>query len=257
MSDASKPPYLKYAFVNPYNLAVMGGFAAAAALNGNWWLGMCGAGVEAIWLLFAPDSRLLQKLWFDKRHQAALESARKTALGEKFAALPDKAQKRAHALLDKQEEIHRLAKENPAFTAELLQGELEKLDGLVQGFVELSITCARFQDYLKSIDVNEIEAGLRKYRAALERSEGEQRQLSQKNLEVLEKRKEKYGEIWSYLSSATGQLDLIENTFRLLSDQIVTMRSPTELSGQLDELVDGVEAIRQTSRETAKLLQNA
>ncbi len=43
--------------------------------------------------------------------------------------------------------------------------------------------------------------------------------------------------------------------FRLLADQIVTMRSPQELCGQLDELLDGVEAVRQTSRQTEKLLQ--
>ena len=57
------------------------------------------------------------------------------------------------------------------------------------------------------------------------------------------------------ISQARGQLELIENTFRLLADQIVTMRSPTELSGQLDELLDGVEAVRQTTRETDRLLQ--
>ncbi len=33
------------------------------------------------------------------------------------------------------------------------------------------------------------------------------------------------------------------------------MRSPNELSGQLDELLDGVEAVQQTTRETDRLLQ--
>ena len=37
-----------------------------------------------------------------------------------------------------------------------------------------------------------------------------------------------------------GQLDLIENSFQLIADQIVTMQSPHELTGQLDELLDGV-----------------
>ena len=83
----------------------------------------------------------------------------------------------------------------------------------------------------------------------------EKRTLAQKNMAVLMKRKDKYGEIRGYLSTARGQLELMENTFRLLADQIVTMRSPTELSGQLDELLDGVEAVRQTARETDKLLQ--
>ena len=94
-----------------------------------------------------------------------------------------------------------------------------------------------------------------RYHQILDKGEGDKRTLAQKNIAVLEKRKEKYAEIRSYLSSARGQLELIENTFRLLADQIVTMRSPTELSGQLDDLLDGVEAVRQTTRETDKLLQ--
>ena len=32
------------------------------------------------------------------------------------------------------------------------------------------------------------------------------------------------------------------------------MQSPQELSGQLDELLDGVEAIRQTAQDTEKIL---
>src|SRR5262249_25524920 len=105
-------------------------------------------------------------------------------------------------------------------------------------------------------DINEIESDLRRYQQIIDKSpQGDKRTLAQKNLAVLEKRREKAGEIRNYLSSARGQLELIENTFRLLADQIVTMQSPTELGGQLDDRLDGVEAVRQTTRETDKLLQ--
>jgi len=40
----------------------------------------------------------------------------------------------------------------------------------------------------------------------------------------------------------------------MLVEQIVTMQSPRELSGQLDELLDGVEAIRETTRDTEKII---
>ncbi len=87
--DKPRPPYAKYAFKNPYNYAVLGGFASAAALTGNWWLGLCGAGVEALWMLFAPDSRLLQKLAWDKRWAAEQEEAKKAELDAKFKLLPE------------------------------------------------------------------------------------------------------------------------------------------------------------------------
>jgi hypothetical protein len=253
--EKPRPPYAKYAFKNPYNLAILGGFASAAALTGNWWLGLCGAGVEALWMLFAPDSRLLRKLWFDKRYAEEQEAARRAELDAKFKLLPETDAMRCLALREKQEQINKLAQENPAFTVDLLGAELQKLDDLVHSFLELSVTCARYQEYLGSVDVDEIERDLRRYHQIVDRGEADKRQLAQKNIAVLEKRKEKYAEIRSYLSTARGQLELIENTFRLLADQIVTMRSPTELSGQLDELLDGVEAVRQTTRETDKLLQ--
>ena len=126
----------------------------------------------------------------------------------------------------------------------------------MRSFVELSVTCHRYEQYLNSVDLDEIERDLVRYRKIIDTTkETEKRTLAQKNLVVLQKRKEKYAEIRGDLSTARGQLELIENTFRLLADQIVTMRSPQELSGQLDELMDGVEAVRQTSRETEKLLQ--
>src|SRR5256885_9028067 len=253
--EEARPPYARYAFKNPYNYAVMGGFASAALLTGNWWLGLAGAGAEALWMLFAPDSRLLRKLWFDKRHQEDQNAAKKAELDAKFKLLPEPDAMRCLALREKQEQINKLAQENPAFTIDLLSAELQKLDDLVRAFLELSVTCARYQDYLGSVDVDEIERDLRRYHQILDKGEADKRVLAQKNIAVLEKRKEKYGEIRNYLSSARGQLELIENTFRLLADQIVTMRSPTELSGQLDELLDGVEAVRQTTRETDRLLQ--
>ena len=53
---------------------------------------------------------------------------------------------------------------------------------------------------------------------------------------------------------ARGQLDLIDNSFQLIADQVVTMQSPQQLSGQLDELLDGVESIRQTAVDTDRIL---
>lgn len=258
MADAPKPPYTRYAFRNPYNYAIMGGFASAAALTGNWWLGLAGAGFEALWMLFAPDSRLLRKTWFDKVFAEEQAAAKKKELDAKFKLLPETDAMRCLALKEKQDQINKLAQENPAFTVDLLSGELKKLDDLVRAFLELSLTCSRYQDYLQSVDVDEIERDLRRYQQILDKAtESDKRQLAQKNLSVLTKRKDKYAEIRGYLSSARGQLELIENTFRLLADQIVTMRSPTELGSQLDELLDGVEAVRETTRETDKLLQQA
>src|SRR5438445_2066069 len=104
-----RPPYAKYAFKNPYNYAIMGGFASAAVLTGNWWLGLAGAGVEALWMLFAPDSKLLRKTWFDKVFAAEQDAAKKAELDAKFKQLPEEQAMRCLALREKQEQINKLA----------------------------------------------------------------------------------------------------------------------------------------------------
>jgi hypothetical protein len=259
MSDdkpAPPPPYAKYAFANPYNLATIGGMGAAALLTGNWWLGLLAVGVEALWMVFAPDSRLLRRLWFDKRHAEETAAAREAELAAKLASLSEAEAGRCRALAAKQASINALARENPALTADLLGADLQKLGDLVRTFIDLSITCARYREYLRTIDIAAIERDLARYRDAVaKRKESEERELIQKNMSVLAQRKDKYEELRGYLFSASSQLDLIENTFQLLADQIVTMRSPQELTGQLDELLSGVESAKNTAREAERMLQ--
>jgi hypothetical protein len=251
-------PYARYAFANPYNLSLLAGAATVAVATQNWFLGVVTLGAEALWMLFAPGSRLLRKTVWDKKHAAVLteqESQRLTAI---VRSLPADEAVRCVALRSKKEQIDKMCNENPAFTAELLRGELAKLDELVHSFIEMSSACVRYLEYLRTIDLDGIEKDIRRYSHLVDNApddDKERRSLAMKNLGVLQARKAKVAEIRKYLVTVRGQQDLIENTFQLLADQILTMRSPQELSGQLDELMDGVEAVRQTARDTEKILQ--
>ena len=78
--------------------------------------------------------------------------------------------------------------------------------------------------------------------------------IARKNRAIIQQRLQRIKEINQYLRVARGQLDLIENSFQLIADQIVTMRSPRELSGQLDGLLDGVDSIRQAAVDTEQFI---
>src|SRR5581483_1792904 len=107
--------------------------------------------------------------------------------------------------------------------------------------------CERYNQYLAGVDPRQLDRDRQRFTVLAQR-DGAEGDIAKKNLAIVEKRAEKVEEIRKYVSVARGQLDLIENSFQLIADQIVTMQSPQELSGQLDELLDGVEAIRETSR---------
>lgn len=252
-----QPPYVRYAFFNPYNLSILGGAAAAAMATGHWWVGLFAAAGEAIWMLFAPDSKLLQKLWFDKVWSGELAEERKKAQVEKFNSLPDGEKARALALRETQRRIQQMAQDNPSFTVELLRDDVNKLEDLVDDFLDLATASARYEEYLSTFDVEDLESDIRRYTLQVDKLPvgDERRTVAQKNLQVLLQRKDRWKELRRSLQTARGQMDLMENTFRLLSDEIVGMRNPSELGARLDEMREGVEAVRQTARETERLLQ--
>lgn len=248
------PPYYRYAFMNPYNLSLLAGSAAAAAATGHWWLGMCAAAGEAMWMLFAPDSKLLRRAWFDKIWASEKELERKRRQAEKFNALPDAEKERALGLRDAQSRIQKMAQENPTFSVELLREELGKLEELVDDFLDLATVCARYDKYLATFNLEELEADLRRYQLQAEKlpAGDERRTVAQKNLQVLLSRKDRYKDLRRSLQTARGQMDLMENTFRLLTDEIVSMREPSELGSRLDDLREGVHAVREAARETER-----
>jgi len=253
-----KRPYLKFAFSNPYNLSLFGGALAAAGLTMNPLLAVVAIGAEALWLLYAPESARLRHLLWDPRFEKLRAAVEREDRAGRMAVLGQADRQRVEYLVAQKRDIQRLAAQNPSFTADLLRGELVKTDRLVEAFLDMAVTCARYEQYLDSIDI----AGLDKDRDRWDKAvragkEGDaQTEIAKKNLAVIMKRFEKVQEIRKYLGVARGQLDLIENSFRLLADQIVTMQSPQQLSGQLDELLDGVQAIKDSTADTERLLSS-
>jgi hypothetical protein len=249
-------PYLKLAFANPFNLSLLSGGLAAALLTANPFLALAALGLEALWLLHAPDSRRLRALLWDPRFERLKRALAAKERARRMAGLSDNERARVGAIVERQDEIRRLAAENPSFAADMLQEELAKTDRLVDAFVEMALTCDRYVSYLRAVDADGLDRDRKRFEkaAADAGDDATQAGIAKRNLAIVVKRIDKLEEIRRYLKTARGQLDLIDNSFQLIADQIVTMRSPQELSGQLDELLDGVEAVRQTNREAEQFL---
>ena len=246
-----EPPYIRYAFLNPYNLSLLIGAGAAAAATGQWWVGVCGAAGEALWLLFAPDSKFLRRTWFDKMWSEERHDAIRKRRDEKLALLRPVDQQRVAYLGEQKERIHQLARENPSLTAELMKSELAKLDRLLDDFLGIALKCTRAERHLESFDLKSMESAWRSYRAQVDAMpEGDKRRaVAKKNMDVLEQRRSRWDDLKKNVQTARGQMDLMENTFKLLGDEIVTMSTPDALGARLDDMRIAVEAIRETSVE--------
>jgi hypothetical protein len=252
-----RPPYAKYAFLNPYNLSLLAGAGVTAAATGQWWLGVSAVALEAVWMLFAPDSTLLQRVWFDKVWQETKDLERQKRQYQKYSTLPPHEQYRATSLKQQQQQIEHLAAQNPSFTTELLRQDLAKLEGLIDDFLDMAVACSRCEQHLSTFDLDALEREMRRFKGQIEKlpAGDERRTVAQRNLEVLLQRKERYGDLAKNVQTTRGHMDLMENTFRLLADDIVSMTNPAELGDRLDDLRMGFEAVRETSKETERLLQ--
>ena len=251
-----KRSYVKKAFVNPYNLSLLAGGLAASALTLNPLIAVVTLGLEVLWITNAPGSKKLREWFWDPSFEAEERAREEAARAERLKFLEDHDRQRVFDLMGRQQEINALAAQNPSFTGELLRDELLKTDRLVDAFIEMANTCSRYEAYLESTNLTELERDRRRWENIAKNSEERtaEAEIAAKNLAIIMKRFDKMKEIRHYLMLARGQLDLIQNSFQLIADQIVTMQSPQELTGQLDELLDGVESIKQTAVDTERLL---
>ena len=248
-ADRSPSSYLRRAFLNVYNLSLVGGAATVAALGHNYVAGALAFGVEALWLVFGPDlapfRRYVDRQARDERIKTENQQRQKTT-----NSLPEREWARAKALDTLRNDIERDMQQNPSFQAMLLQVELDKLDQLQSSFVNLASACVRAETYLSSADVKELQRQTdAQHRLEETLSDPQARELARKNAQVLEKRQAMLQDIRNFLARGRGQMTLIENSVRLLRDQVLTMASPDQLGDQLDDLLNGIEAVSSSAKE--------
>lgn len=254
MSDVA---YTRYAFLNPYNLVLFAGGVVAGIVTGHTWVSILTCAGEAMWMIFAPDSRLLRSLWFDRSLAAEKEAEARARCQEKVKRLTEADGTRLVRLVEQQNLIEKLARENPSLGVHLLGSELAKLDALLEDFVDLGVGAGRSEAHAQTFDFQTMSTSWRLYdKQAKAYPAGDPRhEIARKNLEVLERRRARFDDLGRSIQLARGQMELIEHTFRLLADEILTMASPTELGGRIDELRVTVDAVRESAATTDMYLE--
>lgn len=236
-------------------LTAVVGWAEHAALG---WVPLAiGGAAEALWLGLGPKVPPLKRR-FDATFARAEKRAEARRQQEVLRTVGEEDRRRFLELDRLRQEIHGECAANPTLGMGMLRGELDKVDGLLASFLTLASRAARFEAHMEESDLAELEAELRRHEAVVEKApDPETRHLAEKNRDVLRRRVEKAADLRRLVRTTRGQLNLFENTFRLLRDQIVTMQSPDELIAQLDELTQTIDTIAQSGRETDNVLRDS
>lgn len=259
-----RPSYwdgVKEAFLERANLVVLTGAAlpilAQPALHlPSYYTAMIAgiAGLEACWLMWAPflpayQARMLRKRW--TRALAERERERKRLAASLTPELGTRYQE-VRRLYD---DIRQGARDSGAVANDLLAEELDKLDALLDAFLRLLCTWLRYRRYLNRTDENAIVKDLAHLRGKIERTQDSDTQrIIRQNLEILEKRLERIEAIQKGYLNLQAQLEVIEDTFQLINDQMVSLRTPDALGIDLNQIVSGVEMTEAVLQETNALI---
>ena len=246
-------PYARYAFWNPYNISLFLGGVVLGVATGHEWISVLTCAAEVLWMIFAPDSRLLRGLWFDRLFEAEKKESDLERRQERIGLMAPNDSMRLAYLCGQKQVIERLAKENPSLTVELLHDELAKLDQLLDDFIELGVTATRAEQHTTTFDFPAMRRSWHVYQELLGKHVvgDPRREVAAKNMDVLRQRRARYEDLCRTIQVTRGQIELIEQTFRLLGDEIMTMASPRELGGRIDELRLAVDAVRETAEESS------
>ncbi len=252
MQLPERPNYLKYAFANAYNLSLFGGAMAASAATGDWALAAIAGGLEALWLFIGADTAPFRR-WVDRQHRARLLEAARARRRQRILALPDQRDReRAIDLVAAHREMGAELEKNESWSGEMVRGEYDRLESLLDAWVDLAEAADRFEGYVEQLDLNRLQRELQVQQKLAEQpgQDPESRALAAKNADLLGKRLRTLEDMGTLVKRTRGQMGVIENTFRLLRDQIASLKVPQDIHGQIDEIVTNVDAVRSVLAES-------
>jgi len=264
------------AFQEQHNLIGLAGAVALSAAMLNPLPFLAALVAEAAYLIFVPDSK-----WFEKRlaakHDAEVEAHRARLKAETLPKLRPSLRARFERLEDARRGIERQAAPDKRWMREVLR----KLDFLLEKFLQFAVKDQGFRAYLlqaqqeihpmpmpqgstEALELNDkwtrdcvqfLQAAYTRDLDQLQAQRDEENDDStkavlEKRLEVLGRRRDFIGRIGKIITNLTQQLALLEDTFGLISDELLA-RAPEQVLGDIDDVVSQTNAMTQVLEELA------
>ncbi|MFZ4985177.1 MAG: hypothetical protein ACOYLF_06925 [Blastocatellia bacterium] len=133
--------------------------------------------------------------------------------------------------------------------------QISELEAAWEAFVDLLDEFRRRKNHLRTVDRQAIENQLRQAERSAQVADSQARELHEKNVELLKRRLDTVVEIERSVKRIEAQLQMIENFFSLINDQLVTMPTPDrQLSGEFDSLLASIDATREILQQTAPVV---
>ena len=249
---AAKPKrsLLSRAFHNQYNYILLGAAGLFSVVSFMWLPLALGLGVEALWLTIGADSGPFRR-WV--AIQENLEDKQRIAAraDEALKSLEPAYMQRFRELEQCSERVQELAKENPSFETQLIEGEMGKLGKLLHSFLEMALTHQRLGHYLDDNHENDMRRDIEATERAM-KNEQDPEVLAglRQSMALAQKRLKQHQSIDASYRLLGVKMDTLDKSFRYLESHVVAISEKEQLSQEIDELILGVDAVSEISDET-------
>lgn len=253
-----KPSYIKEALKEPVNIGGLLLSAAAAAYSATTGfldptLVMGSALVlEGVYLATVPVSSFYRRI-IDRRSRHLIDEHRRKQRLELIKTFDPREREAVEYLSWMKNQIGsnyqkftRLSEEPP---------QLRELEATWEAFVDLLDEYRRRKLHLRSINRQAVENQLRQAERSMQFADQATRPLHEKNVEILRRRLQTFDDIERSVKRVEAQLQMIENFFGLVNDQVVTMPTPEHiLSLDFDSLLSSIETTKEILQQTAPIM---
>lgn len=248
--------YYREAFMEPMNLAfLVVALVVAVVLSGGLFanvLMLFAAAAELMYLGTLPRNERYRKV---VRSRRLVDQRTKPPSQHSAVASLSPEDRRRYVRFRKYEEGIRDSFARLSYASRgLLDGHLQKLDTLLDQYLQLLQLKDRYSEYQVQTDEGQIVNAIESLQAEIAASESPRVAAVQgRRLGILQKRLDLYKKAGENLAVIDGQLRTIEEVTLYLRDQSLTMQNPENVSFQLDTLVSEVEETQASVSEIEDL----
>lgn len=253
-----KISYIKEALKEPVNiggLLLAGAAAAYSATTGFLEPTLVLAGaliVEGAYLAVVPASNIYRRI-VDRRSRHLIDDHRRKQRLEMIKTFDPREREAVEYLswmktqiASNYKKFARLSEEPP---------QIRELETTWEAFVDLLDEYRRRKNHLKTINRQAVENQLRTAERTMQFAEEATRPLHEKNVEILRRRLQTFDDIERSVKRVEAQLQMIENFFGLVNDQVVTMPTPELIqSMDFDSLLSSIEMTKEILQQTAPIM---
>jgi hypothetical protein len=249
--------YIKEALKEPLNIGglLVAGLGAVYAMTMGYdpaWVLGAALVAEGGYLAMLPGSSFYRRL-VERRSRGQLHEVRKKERLEMIKTFDPREREAVEYLSWMKNQIASNFKKFAGLNEEPLQ--LRELEATWEAFVDLLDEYRRRKSHLRSINRQAVENQLRQAERSWQIADEATKPLHEKNVEILRRRLQTFDDIERSVKRVEAQLQMIENFFGLVNDQVVTMPTPEHImSLDFDSLLSSIEVTKDILQQTAPIM---